>query len=108
MERRACKVVHFRPKSFKQVEHNFHCGPTDIDLAKTYTYLGFLFHEHNDLTVGAQALAQSASKALSALLCKTRNFGGLGFATYSLFHTGIASILDYGGGVWGYKKTHLY
>ena len=70
------KVVHFRPKSVKQVEHNFHCGPTDIDLAKTYTYLGFLFHEHNVLTVGAQALAQSASKALSALLCKTRNFGG--------------------------------
>ena len=51
------KVVHFRPKSVKQVEQNFHCGPTDIDLAKTYTYLGFLFHEHNDLTVGAQALA---------------------------------------------------
>ena len=99
------KVVHFRPKSVKQVEHNFHCGPIDIDLAKTYTYLGFPFHGHNDLTVGAQALAQSASKALSALLCKTRNFGGLGFATYSeLFHTGIASILDYGGGVWGYKK----
>ena len=83
---------------------NFHCGPTDIDLAKTYTYRGFLFHEHSDLSVDAQALAQLESRALSALLCKSRNFGGLGSATYSeLFHTEIASILDYG--VWGYKKT---
>ena len=53
---------------------------------------------HYDLTVGAQALAQSANKALSVLLCKTQHFGGLAFATYSeLFHTGIASILDHGG-----------
>ena len=57
LNRKKSKVVHLRPKSVKQVEHNFHGGPTDIDLAKTYTYLGFLFHEHNDLTVGAQALA---------------------------------------------------
>ena len=80
------QVVHFRPKSVKQVEHNFHCGPTDIDLAKTYTYLGFLSHEHNDLIVSAQALAQSAGKALSALLCKTRNLGG-GTGFCHLFQT---------------------
>ena len=76
------KIVNFRPKSVEQVEHIFHCGPTDIDLAKTYTYLGFLFREHNDLTVGAQALAQSASKALSVLLCKTRLFWGTGFCHF--------------------------
>ena len=65
-----------------------------------------LFHEHNDFTVCAQALAQSASKALSAFLCKTRNFGDWVLPHIpKLFHTGIASILDYGGGVWGYKKT---
>ena len=98
----AVNKVHYiiLPKSFKEVEHNFHRGRTGIDLAKTCIYLGFLFHEHNDLTFGAQALAQSASKALSVLLCKTRNFEGMGSATYSeIFHTGIASILDYGSGV---------
>ena len=105
LNRKKSKVVHFCPKNVKQIEHNFHCVPTDIDLAKTYTYLGFLFHKHNDLTVGAHALTQSACKALSAVLCKTTTIGGLGFATYfELFHTGIASILDYGGGVWGFKK----
>ena len=99
MGRRA-KLSSSALKVLSRLTHNFYCGPTDIDLAKTLTYLGFLFHEHNDLTVNAQALAQSASKALSVLLCKTRNFGGLGTATYSeLFHTGISSILDYGGGV---------
>ena len=104
------KVVNFRPKSVEQVEHNFHCGLTDIDLAKTYTYLGFLSHEHNNLTVSAQALAQSASKALSVLLCiKTRHFWGLGCATFpELSLTGIASISDYGSGVWGYKKATCF
>ena len=106
MRRRANLSTSALKASVKQVEHNFHCGPTNIDLAKTYTHLGVLFHEHNNPTVGAQALGQSASKALSVLLCKTRHFWGLGSATYSeLFHTGIARILDYGDGVWGYKAA---
>ena len=101
MERRA-KLSTSALKVLSKLNTTFIVAPQTLIALKHTLTLDSLFHEHNDLTVGAQALAQSASKALSALLCKTRNFGGLGFATYSeLFHTGIASILDYGGGVWG-------
>ena len=97
-------VIHFRSKKTPPSPHVFYCGPTHIKRVESYPYLGFVFHEHNDLRVGAQALADSASKALSGILTKTRKLGGLGYKAYSqLFHSGVASVMDYSGGIWGFK-----
>ena len=92
------KVVHFGPKSVKQVEHNFHCGPTDIDLAKTFTSC------FTSTTTLLSAPNQQA-KHYQLFYVRQEILGDWVLPHIpKLFHTGIASILYYGSGVWGDKK----
>ena len=54
------KIVHFRKSNIKRTEFNFHLGDQQINVCKTYKYLGIVLNEHLDYTETANALSASA------------------------------------------------
>ena len=99
-------IIHFRPKNQSESNYNFKVGQTSLNSVQNYRYLGAVLNEFLDFKVTGKAAAEGASRALGMLLGKYYANKGLGYQTYTkLFECCIAPIMDYAGGVWGYKPN---
>ena len=99
------KIVHFRVKSQAKTDFGFIFNNEVVECVEKYKYLGIYLDEHLDFRSTATILANSATRALGALFSKFRKNKGIGFSTFStLFHSGIAPILDYASAIWGFQQ----
>ena len=99
------KVVHFRSTTKARSTFPFMLNDNLIECVDKYKYLGIILDEHLLFNVTASVLANSGNRALASIYTKFNKLKGLGFKTYSkLYHTGVAPILDYCSGIWGFQK----
>jgi hypothetical protein len=99
------KIVHFRSPARPRSTFEFILGNNIVEYVNQYKYLGIILDENLLFNVTASVLAKAGSRALGSIHNKFNKLKGLGFHTYSkLFHTGIAPILDYCSGIWGYQN----
>ncbi len=97
------KIIHFRVKGHRASLYNFKLGASQIEIVEQYKYLGIIMDSALDFTITAGVLADSAGRALGAVISKFKANKGLGFKTYTkLFDTGVCPIMDYCGGIWGF------
>ena len=97
-------VVHFRLKKQLKTNYVFHLGEQVLDIKEKYKYLGIVLSEFADFGICSEVLADSAGRALGAVVAKTRYLKDMGFNTYNvLFDTGVLPVLEYGSEIWGYK-----
>ena len=97
-------IIHFRKMSSNKTNVTFHIGGYAIEVVSQYKYLGCVLTEHIDFSETAKVLAESAERALGALINKARNINGLTFNVYSkLYETSVMPIANYSAGIWGYK-----
>ena len=98
------KVVHFRKSIVPRSNFMFQLCSENIEIVEQYKYLGSMLHESLDFQITANVLAKSAQRAMGAVTHKYRQLNGLSYTTYTtLFNSCVATILDYGAEVWGYK-----
>ena len=98
-------VLHVRPKSRKQSPFLFCYNNKIIDYCDFYKYLGISINCHVDFQFTANALANSAGRALGIVVTKMIKNGGFGYKVYStLVNSCVNSIADYGGEIWGYQE----
>ena len=84
---------------------NFSLNNNCTESVDKYKYLGIVLDEHLDFNTTASVLAGSAGRALGSINTKFKKLKGLGFKTFTtLFHSGVAPILDYCSSIWGYQK----
>ncbi len=75
-----------------------------IECVPEYKYLGILLDEHMDFKKTAHLLANSAERALGAVINKVKANKDLGFNSFTtLVESCVCPILSYGSGVWGQK-----
>lgn len=102
------KIVHFRPKRFKQTEFQFMFEEEIIETVSTYKYLGIIFDEYLSFDQCAEVLSESGGRALGSVISKFKKFRDCTFNTFTkLYNTGITPILDYSAGIWGYKDRKV-
>ena len=63
-------VIHFRKARSKRSEHRFTFGKVNLEYVNCYKYLGLLLYEDMDFQKTAKMLADSASRAMGALISK--------------------------------------
>lgn len=98
-------IVHFRSKRQARTTFKFHLGNVVLNTVQQYKYLGIILNEYLDFSVTAQVLADSANRALGAIINKYKKINGLGYYTFTrLFHSGVCPILDYCTEIWGFKN----
>ena len=99
------KVVHFRSPSKPRSNIPLKMNNYDIDYVNQYKYLGIILDEYLLFNVTASTLAKAGNRALAAIYTKFNKLKGLGYKTFSkLYHTGVAPILDYCSGIWGFQN----
>ncbi len=97
--------MHFRTKYVASSAFSFKCGPTDVDYASSYRYLGCYLNEFRDFTHTAQVLAESAGQAIESIINKHKWTGGINYKVYkTLYDSCVQPIMDYCGDVWGFKN----
>ena len=97
------KIVHYRVRGHEQSSFDFKLGGQSLEIKDRYPYLGVVLDAHLNFDTTSGVLAESAGRALGTICNKFRYNKGFGFTTFSkLFHTGVAPILDYCSGVWGF------
>ncbi len=98
-------VIHFKNKSTKIIDVTIQLGEHDIKKVDKYIYLGVYLNEYLDYQTIGNTLSGASGRALGSVISKFKSFRNVGFKTYSkLYHSGVAPILDYCSGVWGFKK----
>ncbi len=98
------KVMHFRPKTSPLTKIVFKYNNLPIECVSEYKYLGVLMDEHMDFSKTANLLANSAGRALGAVINKIRLNKDVGFNSFTtLIDNCVIPILCYGSGVWGQK-----
>jgi hypothetical protein len=101
------KLMHFRIPSQITTQFKFKLGSEDLALVEEYKYLGVKLNEHLDFNVIVNDLASAATRALGSIIHKYKALNGLGFYTYKkLFTSGVEPIIDYCGGIWGFKDYY--
>ncbi len=99
------KVMHFRSKAKPKSTFAFNVNGNLLEFVSDYKYLGTLLNEHLDYTKTAELLANSAGRALGAVINKVKANKDLGYKTYStLIDSCVMPILLYASGVWGLEK----
>lgn len=77
-----------------------------IEVVDSYKYLGVPLDENLTFEPCKQHLSAAAGRALGSLINRTKNLPALSAKTYTkLYHSCVASILDYSAEVWGIKDS---
>ena len=98
-------IMHVRPIRRQQSKFMFLFNCRPVEYCKYYRYLGTTINEYLDYNYTAESLADSAGRALSAVICKCIKNGGFPYITYTtLVENCVNSIAQYSSEVWGYKK----
>ncbi len=67
-----------------------------------------ILDEHLDFQTTASTLSGAGSRALSGVISKFKQFRNVCFDTFTkLYNASVVPVLDYGAGVWGYKKLEV-
>ena len=99
-------VIHFRNLKKPQTKFKFIYDNQELLITNYYKYLGFYLHEFMDLNFNANQLSDSASRALGAINAKFKLLKNISFGAYSkVYHSSVASILDFASETWGYCKA---
>ena len=94
-------VVHFHPKSVPETPIKFRIGEHEIELMHRYKYLGVTLDCHGQVDCIIEQLSGVASRALGAVISKSKDNYNLGFGSFSqLFDSCVVPILDYACGAW--------
>lgn len=100
------KIMHFREKRKRITNCMFKFGQYELNIVKSYKYLGFYFDENLDYEFGIKTLAQSGGRALGAVIAKFKGLRDAGFSTFTkLYESCVVPITDYFSGIWGFVKT---
>ena len=95
-------VIHFRKARSKRSEHRFTFGKVNLEYVNCYKYLGLPLYENMDFQKTAKMLADSACRAMGALISKFKSCKFMKYKTYTkLFNTLVCPITDYCAGIWG-------
>ncbi len=98
------QIVHFRPSRCNRTNFEFKIANQKLDIVDQYKYLGVLLNEYLDFSHTASLLSASASRALGAIIGKTKKLREVGFNTFSkMFDTCVNTILNYSSEIWGFK-----
>ena len=98
-------IIHFRPQNTTRTSVQFHYNGDPIEIVAQARYLGLTLTEHLDYTIMANALAESSSRALGALISKLFRAKGMHFKTYEhLFKCTVQPVMEYAAEIWGYKQ----
>ena len=68
------KVIHFRKHGTVLSKIPLKIGNDVLNYVSEYKYLGVYFDEHLDFTRHSKIIAESATRALGALIAKYKNF----------------------------------
>ncbi len=99
------QVIHFRNKNVKRSNRSITIGNNELVYTDKYKYLGVLFNEHLSFEDNANQMADSASRALGALINKFQYIKNMGFETYfRLFNSCVMPVMEYGAEIWGFKE----
>lgn len=95
-------VVHFRRIRKARSNYQFKLGKSEVlSYVSCYKYLGIIMNEHLNNKETIRVLANSAGRALGSVIAKFKSLNDLGLKSYTkMYHSGVASILDYCAGVW--------
>ena len=98
-------VVHYRKRGSNRTTFSFQLGNSTLCLTNQYKYLGLYLDENLNFNTTVKFLSNAGNRALGAIINKYKKLNGLGYNTYTkLYESGVTSILDYGGEIWGFKK----
>lgn len=96
-------IVHFRKIRKNRTTFKFSLGSSELKIVNSYKYLGLILSEFLNYNIAVDLLAESAGRALGAIIGKFKNYRDAGFKSYTkLFHSGVVPILDYMSGIWGF------
>ncbi len=102
------KIVHYRKKSISRSTQSFFLGNLDIEIDDKYKYLGIFLDEFFDFKCTASTLSGAADRTLGSIILKFKSLKNVGFETFSkLYHSGVAPIMDYYSGIWGYGNLEM-
>ena len=95
-------IVHFRPCRTKQTTFTFKYGQKDLSLVNEYKYIGVILDENLTYASCSKTLADSAGRALGAVISKFKQFKEVGYHTFTkMFNTCVVPVLDYSCEIWG-------
>ena len=98
-------IMHIRTKRKKQSNFMFLFDKQAVQYCSSYKYLGACINEYLEFSFTAGCLADSAGRALGAIITKMIKNQGFPFNVYSiLYDSCITSISDYAGEVTGYTQ----
>ncbi len=101
------KILIFGSCSSKKAKDSFFFGNNAIEIVDSYVYLGINFHRNRRLLFAMRNLATSATKAMFALLKRSRNINLALDSLLKAFDVLIAPILMYGSEIWGYENLEI-
>ena len=98
-------IMHIRPKRKNQSKFMFLFDMQPVPYCTSYKYLGANLNEFLDYKFTADCLADSAGRALGAIITKMIKHRGFPFRVYTiLYEACVTSIADYSGEVTGYTQ----
>jgi hypothetical protein len=98
-------ILHVRRKNKERSQFKFKIGEQFLSYKDVYKYLGVTFSEFHDFSDNCSQLAESANRALGALISKYKRNTYMGFGPYTkLFDSCVLPVMLYGAEVWGYKN----
>lgn len=103
---RKTKVVAYGSKS-KTSEPDLTIGEHHINIVSEYTYLGVCFPCNGNFSMSIIALRNQASRAMFALLNKSRKLGLAVDVQLQLFDSLVVPIATYGCEIWGFRKIDV-
>ena len=98
-------ILHVRAKQKPQSKYVFLFNKRPVPYCLVYKYLGCYFNEFMDYSYTAKMQADSAGRALSALISKMIKNKGFSYNVYSmLYQACVCSISLYGSEIFGYER----
>ena len=98
-------ILHVRNPRKPQSKFTFLFDMRPVPYCKFYKYLGTNINEFLDFKFTVEKHADSAGRALGAIITKMIKNGGFPYNVYSLlYNTCVTSVSDYSGPVTGYQK----
>ena len=80
-------------------------GDKPVEYCSDYKYLGTSINEFLGFDFSASVMADSAGRALGALITNKIKNGGFPLNAYKkLYESSVCSVSDYGGEIWGFKE----
>ena len=105
LNRDKTQIVHFRPSRRSMSNFVFLYGRDTLRTVPNYKYLGIILDEFLKFDSCVKTISISGGRALGGIISKFKSFKNVGYNTFSkLYSAGVAPVLEYAAGVWGYVK----